>query len=364
MTWQFAWRRSWTEVWDPANLSLWRGAIAGADVHATPFMHPDVVRAWVATTGGEAAYAPFFLHARHEDGQEVLWLLVRPRADWRTGFRRWLIPAGAELFDYHDPIATPAHGAGAVLAPGFWPALERDLRRREGSWFDVCALSQIRPECGSGPAFPTPAGSAPRVRLDAYADFDAYIASRRRTIADVRKKWQRLEAERGLRFHPFGASETVGVVAWLPAFEAARAVRYPDSALPPGYLRALAEACVGQGLVRASTLVLGDRVISWDFSFYLNDVFYNYQGTFDEEFYSLSPGRLHNYKLFEWLFQQRARVFDCLLGIETYKNDWTDGEVVMPHSGAIESKAMATALRRFAHRGLRRLNRPAAARAA
>ena len=116
--------------------------------------------------------------------------------------------------------------------------------------------------------------------------------------------------------------------------------------------------------MHASTLSIGDRAISWEFGFYLNATLYNYQGTFDEEFFRLSPGQLHNYKTFEWAFQRGARVFDCLLGLEAYKNDWTDGEAVMVMSGAIESRAMATVLRRFARRGLRRLNRPAAARAA
>ena len=56
-------------------------------MHATPFMHPDLVRAWLAAHGGEAAWLPYFLRATHRSGQRVLWLLVRER-----GWRRHALP--------------------------------------------------------------------------------------------------------------------------------------------------------------------------------------------------------------------------------------------------------------------------------
>jgi len=357
MAWRFTWLRSWDEIWDPVHLTRWRRAIVGGpDVHATPFMHPDVIAAWLSATGGEGAYAPFFLHARHDAGQQVLWLLVRRRAGWSTFLQRALIPAGGDLFDYHDPVVTPVRTPGEVLVPGFWLAFAAELRRHEGVWFDTCALSRIRPECRSGSLdFPVPAGIAPFVRLDRYTDFESYMASRRKSIREQRRKWERVAAEQGLSFRQHGAGDTEAVLNWLPKFEAARAARYPGSGLPEGYLRALASAGLDAGLVAASTLVLAERPISWDFSFLMNGVFYNYLGTFDEEFRRLSPGQLHTCRIIEWLFGEQARVFDSLLGLEGYKNDWTDGEAMAQRSGAIRSRAVATRVRRLAWRGLRRI---------
>jgi Acetyltransferase (GNAT) domain len=362
MAWTLSWLQSWDAIWEPGHLARWQAAVAEPEagagagvVHASPFMHPGVVRAWLESTGGPDAWAPFFLHARHADGQAVLWLLVRPRAQWRTGFVRRLVPAGADLFDYHDPVVIPVHAPGAVLAPGFWQALEVALRQHEGAWFDVCTLSRIRPACCSDGAFPTPGGSAPILRLDRYPGFDAYLASRRKTIAGLNRKWAKHAAE-GLSFHAHHPSETEAVLGWLPDLEAARGARYPGSGLPPGYLARLVAAGHGQGLIRASTLTLDGRPISWDLSFYLNRVFYGYMRAFDAAFFRLSPGRLHSYRTIEWLYAEGAHTFDFLLGSEDYKSDWTDGEEITVRSRAIRSRALTTRSRQYARQGLGMLN--------
>ena len=63
--WRFTWLDSWQAIWEPAHLADWRATITGDGVHATPFMHPDLVRAWLAAHGGEAAWLPYFLRATH-----------------------------------------------------------------------------------------------------------------------------------------------------------------------------------------------------------------------------------------------------------------------------------------------------------
>ena len=52
MAWRFDWLRSWDEVWEPRHLARWRAASDDPTAHATPFMHPDLVRGWLATMGG------------------------------------------------------------------------------------------------------------------------------------------------------------------------------------------------------------------------------------------------------------------------------------------------------------------------
>ena len=178
MAWRFDWLRSWDEVWEPRHLARWRAACDDPTAHATPFMHPDLVRGWLATMGGPGGFAPFFLHATHADGQQVLWLLVRPR----DGLLRRLLPVGdgtgGPHFAYNDPLVVPARSAEEALAPGFWPAFERELRARAGSWFDSVALHRLRREvAGEAVGDPAPLG-APYVRLDAYPDFHAYMAAR------------------------------------------------------------------------------------------------------------------------------------------------------------------------------------------
>ena len=52
MGWAFAWIESWDEIWDPAHVADWQRLVEAKYSAATPFMHPAVVRAWVAAMGG------------------------------------------------------------------------------------------------------------------------------------------------------------------------------------------------------------------------------------------------------------------------------------------------------------------------
>ena len=320
--WRFEWLRSWDEIWDPVNLDDWRATIAGGDeVHATPFMHPDLVRAWLEATGGEAAYLPYFLRATHVSGQKVLWLLVRARAWWRTGLLRQLMPVGGDLFDYHDPIVAPARRAGGVLAPGFWPALEAELRRHEGAWFDHCSFSRIRPGLLRRGRLRAARAGPPRcVRLDAYPDFAAYMAARRGSINKLARKQRKLAASGAARFRVYGPADLDAVLAWLPALEAAYRARYPEGAVTPAFLSSLVRHGLPSGVVHCSALELDGRPFSWHLGFHLNRVHYDYLCGFDAGYARLSPGLMHVHGLIEWLYAESdARVFDFLLGSEGYK---------------------------------------------
>ena len=259
MAWSFDWLRSWDEVWDPRHVARWRAMCDEPGAHVTPFTNPDLVRGWLAAMGGPSVFDPFFLHARHSRGQQVSCLLVRPRPGWHNGILRRLVPAGdgtgGPHFAYNDPLVVPAVAPDEVLASGFWPALERELRAHAGSWFDSCSFHRIRPECmGEAVGRPVVQGST-YVRLDAYADFEAYAAARPPGLASqVRRKLRRLEADGRCVLHIHGPGEREAALGWLPDVEAAQLARYPGSGFPPGLLRSLVTEGFDSGLVRCSVL--------------------------------------------------------------------------------------------------------------
>jgi CelD/BcsL family acetyltransferase involved in cellulose biosynthesis len=352
--WTFDWLRSWAEIWDERHLRAWREVLArGDEVHASPFMHPDVVRAWVEAHGGETVCRPYFLHARHASGQQVLWLLVRRRNPLRTGLFRLMEPAGEDLFDYHDPVVLPRQRAGGVLAPGFWPALEAELRRHEGDWFDHCSFSRIRPECFGEGRFEEAAGRASLVRLDAYPDFAAYMDARRGSINKLARKQRKLatSGQSGLRV--YRPDEVEAVLAWVPDLMAAHRARYPDSKLTAEFLESLVRHGVPAGVVFCSALELDGKPFSWHIGYSLNGVYYDYVCGFDAAHARLSPGLMHVHALIEWLYREgTTRVFDFLLGSEGYKADWTDGGEVTVRNAGVRSKARSTRLLGLARRGL------------
>ena len=302
MAWRFDWLRSWDEVWEPRHLARWGAACDDPTAYATPFMHPDLVRGWLATMGGEGSFAPFFLHATHDDGQEVLWLLVRPRADWQDGLLRRSLPVGEGTggphFAYNDPLVVSAQSAEEVLAPGFWPAFERELRARAGSWFDSFALHRLRREvAGAAVGEPAPQGS-PCVRLDAYHGFDAYMAARPSSLLKrIERKFRKIASEGRPEFHMYAPDERDEILGWLPDLEAAQSARYAETVLAPGLLENLVTEGIGNGLVRCSVFRLDGRPISWRIDYLLGGTLYLGFCAIDAEQGRHSPGHLHTYSM-------------------------------------------------------------------
>jgi CelD/BcsL family acetyltransferase involved in cellulose biosynthesis len=358
MAWRFDWLRTWDEVWEPRHLARWRAACDDPTAHATPFMHPDLVRGWLATMGGPGGFAPFFLHATHGDGQEVLWLLVRPR----DGLLRRLLPAGdgtgGPHFAYSDPLVVPARSAAEVFAPGFWPAFERELRARAGSWFDSVALHRLRREvAGEAVGDPAPLG-APYVRLDAYPDFNAYMAARPSSLQKrIERKFRKAASEGRPELHIHGPDELDAVLAWLPDLEAAQSARYPETVLAPRLLASLVTEGIGSGLVRCSVFRLDGRAMSWRIDYLLGGTLHLGFCAIDEAQGRHSPGHLHTYACLERHMAQGGTAYDQLIGDQAYKYDWTDGAEHRLRRLRLESRAPATVARRSAARGLGQVRR-------
>lgn len=348
MAWDFRWLRSWDEIWEPGHLAGWRAACEAADAAATPFMHPALVRAWLATVGGADGFAPFFLEAT--DGERrILWLLVRPRAA-RGGIRR-LSPVGdgtgGPHFAYNDPVLAP----GTAGLGDFWPAFEREMRGRAGSWFDSFALHRLRSDMFGGTiGSPAPQGS-PFVRLDTYADFGAYMAARPNGLLKrIERKRRKLLSEASVEVRAHGPGEAAEATAWLPDLEAAQLARYPESAVAPGLLAHLVAEGIGGGLVRPSVLRVDGRGASWRIDYLLGDTLYLGFCAIDMEFHRHSPGHLHSMAVLEAHVAQGGRVYDLLIGEQAYKYDWTDGAEHRLRRLGMESRAPSTLLRRQAGR--------------
>lgn len=358
MSWTFVWLRSWNSIWSEENLRRWQDALSQEDVHATPFMHPAVIRGWLAANGGEAAFTPFFVHARHTSGQEVFWLLVRPHSKWRTGFLRVLHPVGCDMFDYHDPIVTHPVSRESVFAPDFWRAFEHEMHRHAGVWFDRCALSRIRPSCFADRNFVEQGGKGALVRLDAYKDFAAYMDARRGSINKLDRKLRKFASSGESELRIYGPGDQAEIMTWMPALIAALQVRYPNGEISPTFLRSLVAEALDSGILYCSSLKLDGKPFSWRIGFRLHGTYYDYVCGFDAEFGRLSPGLLHIHALIKSFYEAgNVRVYDFLLGAENYKADWTDGEEVPVRNTCLRSTAFSSMPRTLVRRGLSVMNR-------
>lgn len=328
MSWNFSWLRDWNEVWSDENVGRWSNAFSPSYNGRThPFMHPQVVRAWLETSG-QHRFEPFFLHSQHSDGRNVFLLLVRQNRNWRRGFVRTLVPVGGNLFDYHDPIVVAGAGGEAELDDDFWLSLKEELSRRGGAWFDHLHWPGLR-DLGRGVA--SRQGKPTQfLRLHAYANAEDYLESRSSKFRASLRRMQRLLRNAGeLQFHVHGPSDTDRVAGWLPKLIEHRGAKHstgmPDDFWLRYFSRLIAHGLAG-GVVHCSSITLDGQGVSWELNFFERGVLYGYAAAFDQDFQRFSPGSLHKYFLIDWLLQNGGVKYDFMRGRESYKDRWTDGD--------------------------------------
>ena len=107
-------------------------------------------------------------------------------------------------------------------------------------------------------------GGSTYVRLDAYADFEAYAAARPETLASqVRRKLHRLQSDGRCEFHIYGTGERDAALASVHELEEGGLSGYPESVLPSGDLNTIVARGFDSGLVRCSVLKIDGRTASW-----------------------------------------------------------------------------------------------------
>ncbi len=351
MTWKFDWTRDWDTILSEDHVRRWRADSAAEDaVTASPFFHPDVVCAWLESMGGRNRIQPFFLTARSDSNGHAFLPLARLNVGWKQGGIRRLRPVGDRLFDYHDPIII---GTGQQFPEELWAELFHELRRFRGDWFDEFELPRIRhPSAPDAPGWDL-SDKAPFVRLDAYASFDAYLASRPKSLrGDVRRQIRRLAEIGEVRYQVHGPEDLDAVLDWIPLLEREREARYPGSRLPSGYLARLAGTMSPDSPVHCSSITLDGKPVSWHIGFCWQGVMYWYVPIYDPDFATWSPGKIHLYFALEEAFANGVRTFDFLRGMETYKAGWTDAEEFRMYATSLRAEGPASQLRRTMAAGL------------
>jgi hypothetical protein len=196
------------------------------------------------------------------------------------------------------------------------------------------------------------------VRLDAYADFEAYAAARPPAMASqVRRKLRRLEAEGRCTLHLHGPGERDATLAMLPILAAGQRTRYPGSELPVGFFESVVKSGYDSGVVFGSVLMIDGQPASWRIDYRLGGTLYLATCTFDETFARHSPGQLHTWLLLKWHMENGGTVYDPLIGAQAYKYDWTDGAEHRLQKLQFESRSPVTLARRNAARGLGQVRR-------
>lgn len=351
MVWSFKWALDWDEILQEDYRAMWLSLVSGDDTGvSSPFFHPGVVMAWVESMGGLDRVQPFFLLASSDSGGRAFLPLARLKTGWKQGCIRRLRPAGDRFFDYHDPSLS------GTKEDGFWPELLDNIRQFEGDWYDELDLPRIRgTHLRDDPNWRL-ADKAPFVKLDTYADFDAYLQSRPKSLrGDARRQIRRLSETGEVAFRVHDRESLSDVLDWIPDLEREREAKYPGARLPSGYLARLAGSMAPDGPVHCSSITLDGKSISWHIGFCWRGVMYWYVPIYDSAFSAWSPGKIHLYYAIEDAFRTGVHTFDFLRGQETYKAGWTDSEEFRMYGTGLVSPQLSSSVRLFLAKGMNKL---------
>ncbi len=323
--WQFEWRRSWPEVWEPAFVDRW-SRLHDASPTAQMYQSPAVVRAWAETCGASAHAEPLIGMARGPSGTQVLLPWAVYRVQGRIAARRQLGYAGDDLFGYHDPLEEKG-GVDAVD----WSDLWRSARDAAADTHDQAIFrsvdARVAPEEGG------PCGDESSVlRLDRGMSFDQLLegcSSGHRK--DVRRLRRRL-AERG-EVSLWIATPQDGDEA-LADWQKVGAPAYRDVWARSGRrnttlrrgLDELLARLLTQGLAEGwghyAALRVNGESIAWHIGFADRRRLYYWIPAYRFDWRSFSPGNVLLAALIERLIAEGWRELHFLTGEHAYKLSW------------------------------------------
>jgi CelD/BcsL family acetyltransferase involved in cellulose biosynthesis len=240
---------------------------------------------------------------------------------------------GSEFSEFHDVLVLPGpqrdNWLGAALKAfeglGVSGLLLRDSRQDSdlGAFLEQHKAGRSRV-----------AGKTSFIRLDEFADWDAYLASLPTHLkSDQRRQWKRLAelSEPGRFEFVEDAGRRLELLAWLFAQKSKWVETHkgvPDggvfgSGSYRDFLFAIVPVLGAQGQIMMCRIVSGRETLAGLLAFVHRDYFTFFIFGYDPKWSSYSPGRLVMAKAIEWCFDRKMRVFDMLQGPEEYKAIWS-----------------------------------------
>ena len=174
-------------------------------------------------------------------------------------------------------------------------------------------------------------GWCPLVRLDQFADWNAYASTLPKSlVADQRRQWKR--ARHVLPALSFRVVDTVDMIEpvmdWISrhkvAWGAARGNRavWFDAEDILALLKSVARCALDDGRLVLATLSDGDTIISAGWGYICGSEFLFHAFAYDMNYATYSPSRLFLENILLHCFRNGIRTFDFMPGEEAYKRIW------------------------------------------
>jgi CelD/BcsL family acetyltransferase involved in cellulose biosynthesis len=260
---------------------------------------------------------------RHDGRLLLVWPLVTDRRTLR------MLSTG--MFEYRDVIVEPSGFAGQWVRQA-WSYVQSSVDADVFIFQNLRMPSALATELRQQPAAsPIGGGWCPLIRLDRFADWDAYAATLPRSlIADQRRQWKRMSRDMpGISFQVIDCEDELErVMEWIRRHKIAWA---EARQLVPGWcitvrkwenLRRAASMALAEGRLIAVALRDGDRIVSAGWGFICGDEYLFHAFSYDAACSTYSPSRLLLERLVRTCFDRGIRSFDFMPGERPFKRTW------------------------------------------
>jgi CelD/BcsL family acetyltransferase involved in cellulose biosynthesis len=186
-------------------------------------------------------------------------------------------------------------------------------------------LAQIRS------ARPTGGGWCPLIRLDRFADWDAYAGTLSKSLmSDQRRQWKRLrQTLPEVSFRVIDRADAIEpMMDWIRRHKVVwgqsrgtPTVWFNDDDIH-AMLKAVARSASADGRYVLAALSDGNTTISAGWGYVCGSEFLFHAFAYDNAYATFSPSRLFLERLLQYCFQRELRSFDFMPGKEAYKRIW------------------------------------------
>ena len=314
----------------------WRAFEQTAD--GTVFQSFDWVSAWQHHIGQRERVRPVVITGHDSQGQ-LLFLL--PLSIERGGLVRRLTFLGTALCDYNGPLLASDFGArvDAARFRDVWSEILGRLQSHPDYGFDVVHFDKMQRTVGAQPNPFIGLGVIPHAN-GAYltklgTDWESFYAEKRSSATRRRDRTKRKKlGEFGdVKFITAeGGQELTATLETLidQKSKAFAAMGVTNIFALPGHSDFYHALSRMQGFVHVSRLDVGNQVAAANLGLIFRGSYYHLLASYNGgELSKYGPGAAHLHDLLRYAMERSCQAFDFTIGDERYKQEWSDGHIVL-----------------------------------
>jgi CelD/BcsL family acetyltransferase involved in cellulose biosynthesis len=314
----------------------WRAFEQVAD--GTVFQSFDWVSLWQQHIGRREGVRPVVVTGRDSAGKL---LLLLPLSIERGGLARRLTWLGTTLCDYNGPLLAPDFGAqvDAARFRDVWSEILGRLQSHPDFGFDVVHFDKMQRTVGPQPNPFIGLGVIPHAN-GAYltklgSDWESFYSEKRSssTRRGDRRKRKRLSEFGEVKFVTAEGANALNETLETLMNQKSKsfaAMGVTNIFALPGYSDFYHALSRMSGLVHVSRLDVGHEVAAANLGLIFRGSYYHLLASYNGgELSKYGPGAAHLHDLLRYAMERSCQAFDFTIGDERYKQEWSDGHIVL-----------------------------------